>query len=97
MNVKLLTNIKRVDNNHYTAQTTGPNNQTVEFRRRLDGWNVNFVVIIDGILYNDAPTTKENMADWHDVEGAFWDQGDKLRNVLKAGAIKLGAELFRKN
>lgn len=53
-NVEVVTDLVVVDQNTITGKI---GESTVEFRRRLDGWHVNFVILIDGILLHDSEAT----------------------------------------
>ena len=83
-NTNAVTDLVIVDGSHLIGKI---GDCKVEFKRRVNGWHVNFVIIIDGILLHDSTATEECKEAFERLMRAAWVIKDDKHAAARAKAI----------
>lgn len=72
MNLKVVENVRRIDNNKFVGTIPVDGKMDVEVSREQAGWQIVLVIKIDGGLFHkDVPTPKETLQFDEIMEQAF--------------------------
>lgn len=83
-NVELVTDLVPVDSNTITGKI---GDSTIEIKRRMNGWNVNLVIVIDGLLMHDDAVTPECRVAFERLLNRAWSAKESATKATRAKSL----------
>ncbi len=83
-NVEQVTNLVPVDSNTITGKI---GDSSIEIKRRMNSWNVNLVIIIDGILMHDDAVTTDCKVAFERLMNRAWTAKDAANKATRAKSL----------